>query len=535
MASGDAAPSVLPTLVVPLLESQPTVVMSNCDHNQIESLAMRYLKHTPCVNLAKISIPLLCRIIVDLGNKIKEFYRPEFSFNKYVANKPGAVRRRFLKAYKQLASGSRDINKNSRISAFIKNERYFEEGKSPRSIMGRDPKFNIVYARFVARFEDAFFQLKQVCNACDYPAMGVKFAGLYEKCQRMFENDMSKFEATQRYFHLLIEFLVMAAVTPESELEDLETVFAAKIMKPVGYGSGVSADFECCRGSGDLDTGCGNGVINYVSTAYFKIINFCTIDCDLVSCKCGWDDFVLKGDDSYGTAPFDADRPYINTYEWFGLDAKLVDRPDGRLTEFCSGHFIRVGGGWTYVQKLRKIITSVSTCINTDVIKNGWLGHYIRSLGDMYKVLYAGVPVYEDFADLLRTAYSRSININLVEGVSYGAFEAYKVSHNTKRVDATTETHLDISLVNDMPIAQLCALQETFNRSRISLPLHLLHRCNLKSQSIKTEVLDTTLSQWVKGLKLGKVAANYRRKLVYARHNMASGLKKAAQDASKTG
>jgi uncharacterized protein YifE (UPF0438 family) len=493
--------------------------MANCGHNQLESLAMRYLKQTPDVEGANLDVDLLIRIIDQLAADVREHYKPEFNFNAYVKTKSGAVRRRYLKAYKQLADGELDITKNSRISAFVKNERYFEEGKSPRSIMGRDPKFNIIYARFISRYEDAFFKLDQVCNACDFRKCGEKFERLIRKSMAMFENDMSKFEATQRFFILLLEYLVLLRVTPEHEHDDLTKVFAAKIMKPVVYQSGVRADFENCRGSGDLDTGSGNGTANYISTVYFKIINFCKLgsNCKLKECNCGCYDFALKGDDSYGTDPTGGTRPLINTYKWFGFDAKLVSRPDGRLTEFCSGHFIRVAGGYTYVQKLRKVITSVATCINPDTIKNGWLGHYLRSLGDMYAVLYDGVPVYEDFAKMLRTAHGKAINMALVEGISYGAVEAFKL-RNSQKVDAVPETLLDISLVNDMPLAQLGALSQTFTLSNIVLPAHLMRRCNTKvKDSGKWCDLDSIFASTVKGFKLSKRAGQYRKLLSRAR------------------
>jgi hypothetical protein len=491
-----AAGQQLPCLSVPLLEPQATIVMANCSHNQLESLAMRYLKETPALKGRSLNFDLIFRIVKHLAGAIRVHYSPEFNFNTYVKNKTGAVRRRFLTAYSQMVNGQRDMQKNARISAFIKNERYFEEGKSPRSIMGRDPKFNIIYARFVARFEDAFFKLDQVCNACDNVKSGAKFTRLYARSKRMFENDMSKFEASQQFFVLLLEFMVMDAVTPESEREDFARVFAAKILKPVGYQSGFGADFENCRGSGDLDTSTGNGVINYISTMYFKIVNFCTVNCPIDGCSCGAGDFVLKGDDSYGTVPERHKGPFVNTYEWFGLDAKLIDRPDGRLVEFCSGNFIRVRGGHVYVQNLRKTITSVSTCINPDVIKNGWLGHYLKSLGDMYAILYQGIPIYSDFAEMLRTTSSRGINLQLIEGHSYGAVESFKL-RNTVRVDAVPETILDISLTNQMTLPELEALRLTFCKTRIALPDHLMRRCNLRNREQPVELLDETISRWV--------------------------------------
>jgi len=490
--------------------------MSNCIHNQLESLGQRYLKATPYPDRSKIDVGLLLRIVDHLVGQIGEFYKPEFSFKEYVMRKPGAVRKRFLRAYSQMANGDRNLSQNSRISAFVKNERYFDEGKSPRMIMGRDPRFNVVYARFISRLEDAFFQLPQVANACNYTDCGRKFSKLLNVCASFFENDMSKYEATQRELFLVLEYLVYINVVVKygnaAEKEALTTVFSAKVIKSVVTGNGLKALFMWCRGSGDLDTGLGNGVGNYITTMYFMIHNFCGLGCKFGSCGCVFDKFVLKGDDSYGVCP--APGP-INTYAWFGLDAKLIYRSDARNVEFCSGHFIRTAAGeWTYVQKLRKLVTSVSTCINPDIIKNGWLGHYLKSLGLMYKVLYRGVPVYEDFADMLCTTSKLGINTSLIEGVSYGAWEAFKAGRNTEQVAACPETLLDISEHNEMPIAQLEALLATFRSTNIVLPAEQLKRCNKRSKPDKWDNdPGEIISTWVNKMDLGKQARRVRRRL----------------------
>lgn len=334
----------------------------------------------------------------------------------------------------------------------------------------------------------------------------------------MFENDMSKYEASQRDCLLALEFQVYQRVLAKcgcsSEIEDLLTVFAAKCIKPVVTGEGVRAQFNWCRGSGDMDTSLGNGIINYISTMYFMIQNFCdSAKCTLNTCGCFFDSFVLKGDDSYGCSPKSA---LTNTYAWFGLDAKLIYRSDARNTEFCSGHFIRMADGhWTYVQKLRKLITSVSTCINPDIIKNGWVSHYIKSLGMMYKVIYGGVPVYEDFADMLLTANSPSgMNTYLIEGVSYGAWEAFSSTDNTIRVDSCPETLLDIAEHNDMPLAQLDALISAFRHAKLQLPQHLTKRCCVKAKMDKgVGNLDEVISRWVTAINLGKKAREIRKTL----------------------
>jgi hypothetical protein len=445
---------------------------------------MRYLKQTPEIQAPNLNQHLVHRIVVHLANKMKEHYKPEFSFHKYVASKPGASRRRFLKAYNQLLTGTRSLDRISKITAFVKNERYFEAGKSPRLIMGRDPRFNILYARFVARLEEAFFSLPQICNACDYRQSGEKFSKILREDSYMFENDMSKYESTQRHYLLALEFLVYALVTPLEEIEDLKLLFAVKMIKAGHTQEGLKFFFLHCRGSGDMDTGLGNGVINYITTMYFKIVNFCPhkAECRMDGSCCHFDEFAAKGDDSYGNMP--RTENVVNTYAYFGLDAKLIIRRDPRLTEFCSGHFVRLKNGtYHYVQKLRKLITSLSTVINPDFVERGWCAHYYRSLGDMYSVLYGEMPIYCDIAKFLQTASGKlRVNKHLV-GESYGASTAYFAQqHSVEKIDVSPQTMLDISMVNDMSIPELEALHTFYTTARIDLPSEQQRRCNVKSK-----------------------------------------------------
>lgn len=495
---------------MPMLEQQEVYVMANCPHNVVTSLYGRYLKTSPEVGV--LNIPLILRIISHLAVEMRKHYLPEFSFHKFVATKPGATRRRYLKAYKQLLDGSSDLKKISKITAFVKNEKYFEPGKSPRMILGRDPRFNILYARFISRLESAFFSLPQVANACDFAECGAKFKALLKAW--MFENDMSAYEGSQRQFHLNLEYLVYSQVVNADELVDLQTLFAVKMRKSCHTNNGVKFDFDFCRGSGDMDTGLGNGVLNYITTMYFIIMNTCSPECTLATCGCGYSDFVLKGDDSYGVLPRGC-KPY-NTYEQFGFKAKLVVRQDPKLTEFCSGHFIQLASGeYYYVQKLRKLLTGLQFCINDDFVKNGWIAHYYRSLGDMYAVLYQNIPVYHDIAKFLQTASSKlAINVNLV-GESYGAFEAFSnFKHSVQKIDVCAQTMLDISMANEFTFSELTALRDYCTSSRLEFPPHFNKRCNIKSRTATLPDLSEDVCRRVDRKTLSPLMRNWRRTLV---------------------
>jgi len=468
-----------------LIERDPVIFMANCRHNVTESLKCRYLKNTP--EIGTLDMDLVMSIISQLSNEMKKHYKPEYSFSKFVKAKTGVVRKRYLKAYKQLLKGTRNLKKISKIKAFVKEERYYEEGKAPRMIMGRDPRFNILYSRFTSRLEEAFFSLPQVANSCDFRSCGKKFAELLGDW--LFENDMSKYESSQREFHLYLEFLVYANVVSKEEIDDLMVLFATK-MKKRGEASGVKFEFDFCRGSGDMDTSLGNGILNYIATMYFMIVNFCpnyktSGKCLFEKCQgCWYNKFVLKGDDNYGKCR-KGEIKLINTFLDFGFDAKLKVNTSPKTTEFCSGNFVELAdGSYYYVQKLKKLVQSLETCINGNYIKNGWLSHYYKSLGLMYKHLYGNLPVYGEIADFLLTSSKFGINTSLI-GESYGASEAFKAAKSNSanmRVDYNAGTLVDIAMNNDMTFKELDELTKYFRTHTLNFPKEYSKRCNVRAR-----------------------------------------------------
>lgn len=390
----------------------------------------------------------------------------------WVENKTGKIGQRTRKAYREIYDKGFQFGRDSAIKAFVKLERYFEEGKAPRMIMGRDPKFNVLYSQFIEPYEKAFFSLEQVANACDFEECGRKFAKLLGAW--MGENDMSKFEATQWFKLLFIEFYVMylfLVIYLKFDEDVFVRVFAEKCIKDVKTGVGISAYFLYCRGSGDMDTSCGNGTINYVTTQYFLIKNFCP-KCQLDNCSepgCMSFSFVLKGDDSYFKMPCGA-KPH-NYYAQFGLDAKLIVREEPEKTEFCSGKFVEYQRGkYIYVQKLQKLLDSLQTCINSDFVRRGCVGQYYRSLGMMYKKLYGNLPYYRDIADFLCRSSKHGLQVELVD--SWNLKMAFAAEHSTFEVDESLAT-LSISEVNEWTYSDLERLKIWCRTHTLKLPVHL--------------------------------------------------------------
>jgi hypothetical protein len=458
---------------LPINDPDPIHVKSNCSHNVYLSLHKRYLKQTPEAQPKKLDWNLLRRIVHYLVKCIKQNYQP-FDPKEFLAKKSGRLRRRYWAAYNTMLKQGVDIYKMSDISAFVKLERYFEDGKAPRMIMGRNPAFTLLYSQMVEPIERAFFQLPQVANACDYLSCGEKFSKLVGEW--FMENDMSKYEASQRFFTLQFEYLVYSMIYDGSP-DLLDTLFTTKLHKTGRTTTGVNFNFEMCRGSGDADTSLGNGILNYISTMYFLATNTCDA-CLIENCKpsCHSQRFVLKGDDSYMAFP--RHENYVNTYELFGFEAKLILRKTPEEVEFCSGHFVEYQPGqYIYVQKLRKLLQSLQTCINADAIRNGWVGQYYKSLGMMYNVIYAGLPVYEDIGPFLMSVdVKHGLRTELVG--SYNLVTSF--NNVTKRIGAVDRAlaAVSVSMVNDMEFGELHHLQNFLKCSKIKISADQMKRMN---------------------------------------------------------
>lgn len=413
--------------------------------------------------------------------------------------KTGKLRRRYVDAAQAINRDGFKFGRDDDIAAFVKLERYFKESKAPRMIMGRNPKFGIFYSRFIERVEKLFFSLEQVANACDYKSCGEKFAKLVG--QWFMGNDMESFEGSQRPDVLAWEYFVYYHMCEDqNEIDFLNKCFAAKLEKKGHTGSGVSFSFLFCRGSGDQDTSLGNGIINYVATQYFLIKNYCP-DCRFELCsnpQCKTFKFVVKGDDSYSSIP--RKEEYINTYEHFGLKAKIEiwKRPED--VEFCSGRFFEYQPGKFYfVQSLQKLVTSLTTVINEDVLKNGWVAHYYKSLGLMYRKLYKGVPIYSDLAEWLCRSSDRGLNINLIG--SYNLLKAFENCDVGEGIVASDDSLINLAAIHKWDLAELDALKRFFLGSKLSFPPELNKRCNLRTARMDIPEFDFVVmtNEFMKG------------------------------------
>lgn len=476
---------------LPLVDAWSTVVNASSTGNEVESFHKRYLKRTPEPSWNKIDWDLVRRICDDLIMKIRSKGVEAFSLDDFLASKKGKLGMRYRKAYHDLKNNGFTESVSS-VGAFIKNERYYED-KPPRFIMGRNPQFNILYAKYVQPFEKAFFELDEVANACNFVSCGDKFAKMVSEMDSFDENDMSKYESSQRHVMLALEHYIMRESLRGSQgfdEEEFDKLFALKCIKNGQTPNGVKFKFAWCRGSGDMDTSTGNGVLNYITSVYTWLLNHCDADHYKRGCKCN-PSIILKGDDSILGNP--TGKPIVDYYKLFGFDAKIIHRANWWDVEFCSGKYLRNGRSFIYVQGLKKLLSSVQTIINPDFFHRS--SDYYYSLGKMYSVVYRGIPIYEDLGRFLMSCGGKQIAIPESE-LSYSLSEALKLKEAFKAESDHDSLLLDITMTSGLSMAELMLIRQ-YLQDRVLLLPPILDRPT-RVQKTKEQPPLTTLDFHVK-------------------------------------
>jgi hypothetical protein len=463
--------SYIKALTLPV-EQEEVLVMRNCHHNDIAALHNRYLKETPKLTISSRIIAQYCDEFISL---VRPYFTGKSSIHNFISGKKGKLRTRYLEALHKIKSDGFDLKKDSGIKMFIKNERY-NEVKPPRAIMGRDPKFNIMYSMYTTPLEEAMQHLPQIMKGENFLGRGKKFAAIMSKIYA--EIDYSKFEGSQRAKLLeLVEWYILKRLYPEDDL--IRQLFKAKLAKDGTTCNGVKFSFFGTRGSGDMDTGLFNTILNWIACRRFEDYNNTG----------GKGRFIVDGDDGV-IGINNENATFIDTAKSFGFDAKIFKRMDYHDVEFCSSKFIEISHGTYYqVQNVNKLLNNLQYVINTEFYES--LPTYFGSLGFMYEKLYKDIPVYYEMAKFLTTCANSYINTNMIEKFSYLASEAFKAKESDFKVDIPL-CKAELSLCFKLDHVKINSLTSWFNNHSLRFPCEVSkpYKCRLRNRFADISLTD---------------------------------------------
>jgi len=444
----------------PEFEQQPIYIMRNCVHNEDIGLHNRYLKETP--NTVTYDENIFQQCLSDLVFELKKHWHGPMSLAEFMSEKKGRLRKRYDDAAKDVLKYGFNARKDSTITAFVKNEIY-NELKPPRMIMGRNPKFNLIYGLFTTALEHCMVKIPQFSKGKNFIERGKQFEELIFGSWIM-EGDFSKFEATQRKKLLEdVELGIWSKLLNDKDYELIRILFYMKMLKKGHTLNGLNFEFSWCRGSGDMDTGLFNSIISWIACRYFCIVN-----------DINKESFTVDGDDNLIKIPQGMDNT-INTFSLFGLDAKLILRKNYYDADYCSGKFIQYKPGkFIYVQNIRKIMNNVRIFRKTK-FKHA-KGDYYYSLGYMYNIMYPNFPLYSNLAKCLMRIVSlsskrkRYINTTVLNELNPSYMDYIARIDNDWSLDVDMNNlKLEICMAFKMSLTEMDYYSESYDRFHLIL------------------------------------------------------------------
>jgi len=462
-------------------------IMSSCVHNDIVGLRNRYLRDNP--NCFAANTTVINKIVDELADNLRPHYTGKLSLREFLDEKKGKLRRRYEDAARKIYENGFAIERHSDVQAFIKNEIYSEK-KPPRMIMGRDPRFNLIYGLFTTALEHAMTHLPEISKGRNFKDRGRQF------CDKIFganiaEVDFSKYESTQRLEILkLVELGLAKRLMDEGDFEVFRQCFIAKMRKRGVTVNGTTFEFWYCRGSGDMDTGLFNTLITWVACRYFEIFN-----------NTGYRNFICDGDDNLMKIPI-GHPELVDTFAHFGFEAKLKLVTDYHDAEYCSGKFIQYQPGkFYYVQNVLKLMEQVR------VFRKPQFAHckgtYYHSLGYMYSVLYPNFPLYSRIASfLMRIAPRRRVNTTMLNEINPSHCEAFKESKQLQLEFDQQQLEVEIGMCFDLTQGEISRLSDWYDAKIVTINQDEDKRYNVTStpavlltsfeQDVVEQLMETT-------------------------------------------
>jgi len=368
-------------------EPQERFCMNNCYHNSYVGLRNRYLKED--TNTLTYDRKIMEQIVDELADLLRPHLGNFPSLDEIVATRSGTAKARYVEAIHKISQNGFNPLKNSRISAFIKRELY-DEDKTPRMIMGRDPRFNLLFSKFTTWVENALPKVRQFSKGKNFVERGRQFEEIYSDMHRIIEGDFSKFESTQKRQLLEdVELGLFYRLLEKHAYLIFEKIFGVKMHKVGWTAHGMKFYFWLCRGSGDMDTGLGNSLVSWCGCRYFEIKN---------GLEPG--NFAVDGDDNYIRWTHSHDN-YYDSFAELGLDSKLILRNNYWDVNYCSGKFVKYDGKrFIYIHNLRKVFAN-NSYLKVQNSLQFCVGEYLAGLGIMYRNIYKGSRLMEAYSKFL--------------------------------------------------------------------------------------------------------------------------------------
>jgi hypothetical protein len=326
------------------------------------------------------------RVTSTMARVLKHHKVKPLTLREAVYELNDAKRKRYLEAFDSLQQIYVE-KRDARVAMFVKADKLDSVGavsKKPRAIQGRSPRFNLVIAKYLKPIEHRLMAWKGMRRGVPRTKFMAKGLNQWERARLIVRKaqqfnhpmvislDASSFDASVALLHLLATHRIYYSMLDDPEFRRL----LSWTLRNVGK-TGVGHEKYSIKGnrmSGDIDTGLGNSMINYlVFTTIMRRLRvhkwdfLCDGDdallfieqgatsMDAVSFEAGQLGFELTGnecdvsDGSYWNVEFCRSRPVWTEAGWvmarnpkralacFGVTHRYVDWPQDKFMRFLKG------------------------------------------------------------------------------------------------------------------------------------------------------------------------------------------------------
>lgn len=393
-----------------------------------------------------------------------------WDFQTFVDSVHGRKKQLYQRAVERVLGGWtwRDVRMWSKIRAFIKFEKLPLENKRlvPRVVQPRSPEYNVLVGRYIKAAEHVVYENLACMCRDDLPVVAkgmnsytlgdiiAKKWGRYTHpvCvgfdQSRFDQHISK--AMLKFEHKFYQLHFHSRELFRLLQEQLQT--RATIMCPDGIIKYVSVG----RCSGDMNTGCGNTILQ------------CSMMFSFISNQpfTKWPSLMVNGDDSFVICEAEdlhLLRPFSEFCRELGFVLK-VEEPVNTLERisFCQMNPVFNGEQYVMMRSFPKCI-SKDTFTTKNITKETYLP-YFAAIGDAGLSLHKGIPVLQAFNQYLISFSNDRVDLNAQD--MYGWWNYWTNNLSPKAVEITEEARVSFYNATGVLPEHQIAIEERF----LSLP-----------------------------------------------------------------
>lgn len=416
-------------IIPPIPQLWTCFTHASCVGNEIVSARNRVLGKVPLPTPDGIR-----KLYAEVRRLARKFGHLEpWTFKRVIDSFPSTRRRRYQDAYDSLQISSLGY-RDAIISAFVKAEKMNPGDKvnpDPRMIQARDPRYNLVIAKYLRPVEHIIYNLRDEwdlrmvakgLNQSDRAQLLKDKFALFD-CPVCICIDASRWDKHISKDVLVVEHSFYKALLPC--YPEFERVLSWQLRNTVRTSGGVKYLCDGGRMSGDINTALGNvllAVVMILSAIRALRVRAAIVDDGddlLVICESSDVQFLV--------------RELPKQFVGFGQEIRIENVTDDiRKVVFCQTRMVSNGKADIMVRDWRKVMSHA--CCGT---KHWNDPHMIRPMlglvGSCELALNSGVPVLQEFAlALIRNAKGKMAKSSHAE--SAGLF--YRVKYEFGSVES---------------------------------------------------------------------------------------------------